>query len=146
MKILSMASLIYSLIYPQYNYGLILSLACFTLNSIFDFNKEKRILEKLVRMYKSHIIPDMKTILNEYMEHEYEDDASNNSRIFTVRKNIEDVIHSNYLRFMGDEITPNIDCVGIICCTVVYGGLFITVPILHQYVFRRTFNESIMCI
>ena len=143
MKFLSTASFIYSLIYPLYNYGLVLSLACFTLNSIFDFNKEKRILEKLVRLYNFHIIPDTKQILNEFMEKEYDESGGDSSHIFSVRKNIENVIQSNYLRFMGDEITPSIDCVGILCCTGVYCSLFIAVPILHHFVF--SFHNRSIC-
>ena len=143
MIILNLGSLFYSLGFPDENYGLVLSLACFSLNSTFDFNKEKRIVERLVRMYVNHIVPEMNKLNTELItviaRHEEEDEESDDElatgEIYVEYKaNIDDLVRSSYVRYMGEEfVAPSLDCVGIIICAIINTILFVIVPVLHWY-------------
>ena len=141
MIILNLGSLGYSLAYPDRNYGLVLGLASFSLNSTFDFNKEKRILAKLVRMYTNHIIPKMKEIVHESVtqqnmqgpEEEYEAEAEGEGgKYLAYKARIETMVREQYCQSMGENfMSPDLDCVAILTCAIIYGIIGILVPVLH---------------
>ena len=59
MNVINVASLFYSIMFPEQNYGLIFSIISFSLQSMFNLNGKSEILERLISMYRNKIIPEI---------------------------------------------------------------------------------------
>ena len=156
MNVINVASLFYSIVFPEHNYGLLFSLVSFSLHSMFNVSVKSEILGRLVSMYKSKIIPEIeknvriqisKTV--EIIKKKNNNSDDNQSLpslspppppppIDYIREcqKINDIIIKNYAVYMGEGFTLPISLEytnyrSIIVCISLYLTAFIAVPTFH---------------
>lgn len=142
MTMMNIASLFYSVIFPEQHYSLVLSLISFSLSSIFDVESRYKTLDRLVRLYGDRILPQVEGHVYKHVGKtikdikEYTTDVPSSIDYLQEKQELENLVAEAYDRYMGEGFTPPTglkytDYCSIFFCIALYISAFVLVPTLH---------------
>lgn len=142
MMMMNIASLFYSVVFPEQHYSLLLSLVSFSLSSIFDVGSRYKTLDQLVRLYGDRIIPQVERHIYKHVGKniknikEYTTDVPNSIDYLQEKEEVDNLVTEAYGRYMGESFTPPMglkytDYSSILFCIGLYISAFVLVPTLH---------------